>query len=97
MDTSACVNVEILGIEQKPFSDNINLFPNPSSGFIKIKLEKQYPGLQIRVNDVKGNIVKHHKFVTEDNIYLDIEGEKGIYFIELLSQDKNTTIKVVKN
>ncbi|MEO1437307.1 MAG: T9SS type A sorting domain-containing protein [Bacteroidota bacterium] len=78
------------------FAEEIDLFPNPTSGQLRIELNDTYADLTIRVIDVMGRIVDIQAFQFLDQIDLDLNGASGMYFIELSTLEKRTILKVIK-
>ena len=73
-------------------SQNINLFPNPCSNFLKI--EGDYTLASVKVLDVLGNLVINSK-LTDDNVVNVQELKEGVYFIIIESADFSATKRFV--
>ena len=72
--------------EEEGIVDNLNVYPNPSKGFINI--ENVNPKVKaIEVYDISGNI--QFKFIPDDtNITLNISNlPNGIYYVNIVSND----------
>jgi hypothetical protein len=91
-DTSACFNFNLSGINQIA-SDKISIYPNPSEGWITIKnltgneiITVMNPIGQTIINDISVN-----------GETLDLRGlDNGIYYIEIVSDNKSQIIKFIK-
>ena len=88
-------NVGIQKIE--PFVNIFNVYPNPTSGRINLELGINYSEVQVIVRNSEGKLIKQHQIINKQSISIEIEGSKGIYFVEILSTDKRALIKVVKH
>ncbi|HIP32120.1 MAG TPA: T9SS type A sorting domain-containing protein [Crocinitomicaceae bacterium] len=73
-------SVTLGGIELD--NDFINIYPNPSSGEVNIKLNTLQEKLNVRLIDVTGRTVRERKIKLVQKFYL----EKGVYFIQILNE-----------
>ncbi len=85
-------------MEESDPEASLELFPNPAEDRVRIKsewLEKQQVDLRIR--DLQGRIVRHKKASSvSDRGFLDVSDlEKGIYFVELLSDQDRLVEKLM--
>jgi hypothetical protein len=75
---------------------NVTWYPNPSSGSINIELGK-IVAVELNILNALGQVVLVREFKNLENIVLEIPGPKGIYFIELITDEGDYSIlKVVK-
>ncbi len=90
---SACGNV---GIGSTTLSnEGIRIFPNPGTGIYMIEFENGAEKL-IRVSEFNGRLVKEIAS-SDDKIKLDLSAEeKGVYMVEIKSNNFSYIIKVVK-
>jgi len=95
-------NVEILstvginGVNAKM----IKLYPNPTNGILNISLpENNGKGITIKVTNVIGKVVLENKVINSSNqSKLDLSGfDSGIYFVKVIGNGFENTVKVVKN
>lgn len=87
-----------LNIEQNTFGDSFSAYPNPTSGLSKIRLGNNYDTVKVSIYNMLGTYIDQniHKDVSEIN--LDTSSfTKGIYFIKISSENKQTVIKLMKN
>ena len=94
VERSDCINFSVLSTED--FNPNdIKVYPNPVTRILKI--ENQYGlNLHIALNDISG---KKIRTLNTKKDYLEIDVNDlgtGIYFIEITSQTKSSTFKIVK-
>jgi len=78
------------------FSQNIEFYPNPTTGKITITSKSDNNIIQINVLDITGKLVKSIYSIDNSTIILDIVGSKGVYFMELLSNNSRAIYRVVK-
>ena len=90
-----------------PVTDNMDnlstshkslIYPNPTKGAVNIELrEENGTWLHATLRNQLGQIVLSQKFENTDNISLDIEAPKGIYFLTLETEiGESKFIKVIK-
>ena len=84
-----------LGIESLT-QDNINIFPNPSTGFVNIDLSGlNEAATSLSITDMTGKIVLD---MTPDSETVNIDLNdvaKGVYFVKVSTQDKHRVQKIV--
>ncbi|MDG1477620.1 MAG: T9SS type A sorting domain-containing protein, partial [Vicingaceae bacterium] len=77
--------------------DNINVYPNPTSGAVNIDFGKKLNEVSIKINDVYGRTLMTENHKSLNTIDLEIKGESGLYFIEIVAKNGNQkVIKVLK-
>lgn len=74
----------------------IDLYPNPTIGTVNIKLDKTYSNVKINVRTIEGKLVQAIDKVDTNYISFDLEGNAGLYFIELTSEDGRAVFKILK-
>lgn len=93
-DTSACINVTGIGMEES-FTDDIRVYPNPSNGEVTIELAKEMDGTQIELINSLGQVVTSVTANGSNNKMQVANLTKGVYFIVLTHDDKTVTSKLV--
>jgi hypothetical protein len=74
---------------------DISLYPNPSTGMVMINLNQKAKS-KICIHDVLGNCIMHKEYQNEENLSIDLSNQaKGIYFLEVIMDDKRSVKKVV--
>ena len=75
----------------------INCYPNPTAGFIQIKLEGYKSNSRIEVIDNRGKTLLAEN-TNDSSLILDLSAyESGLYFIKVQNNGKQSVLKVVKN
>lgn len=83
-----------IGLQEKG-SENIQVFPNPTSGILFIHVDKPYTKVKLTVFDILGNEVIQ-KVAAEGNIQIDLgKLNAGIFFIQLENEGKLFTKKII--
>ncbi len=91
VDTSNCFSLVIVGIENRSNQDNFKISPNPTNGNLFIESAKKIE--LINIYSSKGKLVE--QFVNPSS-ELDISHlSKGMYFIQLVGENFNTTNKII--
>jgi hypothetical protein len=83
------------GISLTGMSAEYHIYPNPFDNVLNIKSEKS-TAHSFRVYDSRGQQAKRDSF-EDDHLLKTDDWKKGVYFIEITDQERNTTVaKVVK-
>ena len=94
VDTSSCYSIVAVSMAEQALSNQITVYPNPTNGPITLLLQTGQNGLVI-IKSADGKIIQEHKIIG-DKLNLWIPGSKGIYFVEILTDDGKNTLKVLK-
>lgn len=81
------------GIDMLFAAPEFNLYPNPSTGKVRLKVNSASKGANIFICDVYGNEMKNVKINSEE---IEFQ-EGGIYFITISNRSSRTTKKIVIN
>ena len=65
------------------------VYPNPTSGPITINLEPGLGNVKVEVLDAKGSLEQVISYNAGSQIQLDIEGESGLYFVVVKTDNRN--------
>ncbi len=95
---SNCQQVIITSIFGANGKGNLSVFPNPTTGTVHIELPEPEETLSVKVYNAMGQAVESRTIQNGTMLTLDIEGQNGIYFIEVSNKEgQSTLIKMVKN
>jgi len=93
LDTSACVNVSVTGINETKNNDQLRVFPNPSNGVFAIRSTSA--GVYSIMNEL-GQSVRSFKLDPADQYTVTIENlGNGIYFIVGFNNNRMAGKKIV--
>lgn len=95
-DTSECKSITTIVVDENSFANELQLYPNPSTGQLSIDFTKSYPVIHISVKNMLGQTTLTNKFHNTDFIELNIEDNPGVYFISVKTEDKRALLKIIK-
>jgi hypothetical protein len=77
-------------------SSRLKVYPNPSSGIVKLKLDQAVPGLGVEVTGIDGRVLFSRHYHNTGFEQLDLGGfHPGIYFIRLEGSDISRTERLI--
>lgn len=85
-DTTTCYSVAV-GINDI-VTGKISVYPNPTTGRIQVKLNKEYHEIKIILLSTIGEKLSEHTYHNSTNIDLDINGPQGLYYIRVIIPNK---------
>lgn len=75
----------------------LNIYPNPSSKIINVKLRKNYKEISAVVYDVTGKSVVKSKFQNSETFNMDISVlSEGIYILKVITDNYSYSAKIIK-
>lgn len=93
-DTSTCVNISTVGINENNTLNGISIYPNPSNGIYNLSGLKV--NSKITVYDAIGQII-YFSTITESKETINISNvPNGIYMIQIKAENSTITKKVIK-
>lgn len=96
VDISDCYNVTTIQISDNGIANNIRVYPNPSNGLINIDMGNVCREVKVRISDVLGQIILERVYSSEQIISLQFDEAPGVYLMKVTFDDKETSIRVVK-
>ncbi|PWH86739.1 T9SS type A sorting domain-containing protein [Brumimicrobium oceani] len=93
-DTSACVFVDVLGIEDNELN-GISVYPNPITDELNINNENGAL-ISVEMIDAKGSVVVSSKAASKSFTFNTGELNSGVYILIVRSEEAVRTFKVVK-
>ncbi|MGH1339058.1 MAG: T9SS type A sorting domain-containing protein [Aureispira sp.] len=96
-DTSNCIDVTRLGVENKASLSLQNVYPIPTKDFLTIELAEYSDLIAVQVVDISSKVRLENNYYSTDKIILSVQHlPKGVYFVQLTSNNKQQTIKMIK-
>jgi hypothetical protein len=97
VDTSTCTNVSGLSITNNQFTNEVKLYPNPTTGPIKLDLGTIEEEVSVRIYTVEGKLIFDKNFDSTNLIDLNVDGLSGFYLITVhTASGKVATFKLIK-
>jgi len=90
------LNTLVTGIKNINNSSNIKIYPNPTTGSINIELEETKSNINLHLTNAIGQVILTKSYKSTNYINLEIDTPKGLYLLQLESDGKIITKKIVK-
>lgn len=88
--TSGTTGIETVGV-----ATNVNIYPNPGSGIFTLDLENYFDA-RVSIYDLLGSCVFKQNYGDDLQARIDLSIQpKGIYYIEIISEDDRSVKKIV--
>ncbi len=99
-DTSSCYSFTVVippGNVGGLTPGSVSIYPNPAKDDITIDMGRQYAHITVTIKSVIGNTVHRYDYTNKQQLQASLGDASGIYFIQLKTEDGNSTVlKVVK-
>ncbi|GEM_PF-1812920 len=82
-ETSICVERVIVLSASTALLSEISIFPNPTSDFLKIDLNRIRQEVGVELLTLDGKKVLEQRFYNQDQLTLDVKGRQGIHLLRL--------------
>ena len=86
----------ITGITENTFGQQFTVYPNPTNGQLSIDLGDNMLNVTVIVRNALGKETLRKTYNSANLIELTIDGEAGIYYVEIATMDKKELLKVIK-
>ena len=96
IDTSSCFIINNVGEYEKRIVNLIQLYPNPSKGIYNLSLKEEINVVRLYITDIKGRLIKEITPQKALKYEINFNGTSGIYFLNVLTKNTVTTIKLIK-
>ena len=96
VDTSACVEIITVRILENTFCQVLNVFPNPTSGKVRVAFEEDLNNAEITLTDWQGKIVFTKQLSVTKEALVEIEGGAGVYFLTIKTPNEQSVVKLIK-
>ena len=97
IDTSSCVSITTLSIDEVNLKTDFAAYPNPTNEKINISFDLKQEYISLRLLSLNGQLLSEKTFYQTEKIEFSIFEHTGIYFIELVDNLNNkSTLRVIK-
>ena len=76
--------------------NTIPCYPNPTDGELHIELNGEFEDATIIIKNTSGKEIKRFKAYNESSLLFLIDGEAGVYYVEIISDKNKSLLKVIK-
>ncbi len=94
-DTSSCVTVSKVEIDEMGYLSNVYLFPNPAGNEVKVQSSVVFSYYDLKFYDTQGKLIKNERRMNGDSINLS-ELNPGVYIVEIQSEQGNSILRFIK-
>lgn len=78
-------------------TDNVRVFPNPSTGLLTLELGKMIDQVTVTISNVTGKVLYQNNFEQIETTQLELSDTSGVYFVKIEMPDQPAkTVRVVK-
>lgn len=77
-------------------SPEVLMYPNPTAGKFSIECKSNFTNTVVNIRSVLGEIIKQEHVCDNRKIDLELDYSNGIYFVEIISNNKCLTFKLLK-
>ncbi|WP_372756460.1 T9SS type A sorting domain-containing protein [Mariniflexile sp.] len=93
---SSDFSLNALNVLENDFKNSIAYYPNPTKGMLNINLGVNYDKVTIQIFNVNGQLIKKEILLNMQKTILHLDYDAGFYFITIKAEEKNATLKVLK-
>jgi hypothetical protein len=86
----------VVSIVENSFEDDFLAFPNPTDGQLNIQLGSVYSNVHVIVRNPLGQQILNKYYTSTSSLNLSIDGDAGIYFVEIKENNRKAVLKVVR-
>ncbi len=96
IDTSSCLLVILVGVNDINPNLHVNAYPNPNFGDFVLHFNQVESNVEISIYDVTGKIISglYYEKCFKQDVLLPYPA--GIYFLKIQSKDQNAVLKIIK-
>ena len=95
-DTSACVAIVNLGMNELADNATVTVYPNPFTDQTTISFSEEQKNTTITITDLVGKIIYTNKANDTKQINVTLDTAPGIYFVSIVSEGKKRVLKLIK-
>ncbi|MBW7846280.1 MAG: T9SS type A sorting domain-containing protein, partial [Bacteroidia bacterium] len=97
-DTSACIPVTNVGVNENVVIHGVTIYPNPTSGSITVNTDKIYENLTVKISDVSGKVLSIETVQNTQKVLVNMNGSKGVYFVHIYTDKEMLSVqRVIKD
>jgi len=97
VDTSLCVAITTVAIQETAFGANFTVYPNPTNGDFSIDLGSEMNSVVVSITDVRGQFIQSQTYSQAQLLKFTLVEPAGVYILSIQTGDYNSVIRLVKN
>lgn len=95
-DTSRCVEVKTIGLEELKALNQVQIYPNPGSGVFVLNIGDLSPSeVRLTIYDVKGKLVRIIERLKMNHTRFELNVAPGVYFVNVQTKSKTKEVKLI--
>jgi hypothetical protein len=95
-DTSDCLTVNSIGINENEFGSELAVYPNPTNGQFSIDMGSNYESVKVTMVNLIGKVIMSNTYNKSQILNIDLEEPAGVYLLMIESENKNAVVRLVK-
>jgi hypothetical protein len=95
-DTSACMNVHGVGIEDIGREWSFDLYPNPNQGEFTVSFGEELRDVRVEIINVSGKVIWKKTLAKAKSVPLELKAADGVYFVRVVTKELASTAKLIK-
>ncbi len=97
IDTSFCYQFQSINSINSTKVTKFDVYPNPTKGSVIVDFDKTYLKINIKIFQLNGLKIFEHEYFNTPKVYINLDTEPGIYFLEANISDIETDkIMIIK-
>ena len=96
VDTSACVTVVSVGLEDHLTREHLLIYPNPATSKVKIDLGG-LQNVQLAIYNINGQLIMSERNISSGQVELELNAAPGVYVVEICTEDVTRSFKLIKH
>lgn len=86
----------VLSFDSDAIGEEIIVYPNPTHGELFLDIPAAFDNIDVTIRNMEGKITHQQRYNGAGKVDLFIEGESGIYLIEMRAGERSQVYKVIK-
>ena len=96
-ETSACVNIATVGINELNNGNTVSVYPNPTTGSVSLNFGEALNAGSVIITDITGKQVYVLENLNTQILNIDVNHfSNGVYFVEIQNNNQHKVIKFIK-
>lgn len=93
-DTSECILISTVSLEENIYFEGVSFYPNPSSGLVNLDLG-DLQSANLKIYDLKGKLLLEKDLNSDGNLKFELRDIKGVFAAELRSKGLSRHFRII--